>query len=309
MNQPMRKYFRPGIIAFMSYPSIMGGEGDIEGVIRRIAADPYFDAVEITWIKDAAVRARVRKLLDSSHMTVIYGAQPRLLTTGLNINHMDPAQNAAALETLKQGMDEAYEKGASGYAFLSATYDEQTNYRAYQILLENTGALCRYAAERGNMPVNLEVFDWDVDKKSLIGPVELVLRFARDMRERADNFGLTVDLSHLPLLRETARESLIPVKEFITHAHIGNAVCSDPSYPAYGDAHPRFGFPNGANDTKELTDFLQVLLEIGYFNTGNPPVVSFEVKPFGDEDPEIVIANGKRVLEKAWVQVNSDINH
>lgn len=303
MNEPMRKYFRPGIISFMSYPSIIKGEGDVEGAIRKIAADPYFDAIEISWIKDPAVRARVKVMLDQSHLTVVYAAQPRLLTAGLNINHLESEQNAAALETLKQGIDEAYEMGASGFAFLSGKYDEANKEKAYEILLNNTSELCEYAAARGNMPVNLEVFDFDVDKKSLIGPTPLALRFAQDITKQHKNFGLLVDLSHVPLLRETIRESIIPVKDYITHVHIGNAVCGDPSHLAYGDAHPRFGFPNGSNDVEELREFLQVLLEIGYLNPKNPPIVSFEVKPVGDEDPDIIIANGKRVLDTAWARV------
>lgn len=31
-----------------------------------------------------------------------------------------------------------------------------------------------------------------------------------------------VDLSHLPLLRETAEEAILPIKDYIVHAHIGN---------------------------------------------------------------------------------------
>ena len=303
MNEPMRKYFRPGIIVFMSYPAIIRGEGDVEGAIRKIALDPYFDAIEITWVKDPAVRANVKKLLDQSHLSVVYGGQPRLLTTGMNINHLDSEQNAAALETLKQGIDEAYEMGASGFAFLSGKYEEETKEKAYEILLANTDELCKYAAARGEMKVNLEVFDFDIDKKSLIGPTPFALRFAQDMRKRHQHFGLLVDLSHIPLLRESIRDSLIPIKDYITHTHIGNAVCGDPSHLAYGDAHPRFGFPNGSNDVEELTEFLRVLLEIGHLNPANPPILSFEVKPVGDEDPDIIIANGKRVLDTAWARV------
>ena len=299
----MRKYFRPGIISFMAYPSIIRGEGDVEGVIRKIATDSYFDVIEITWIKDPAVRANVKKMLDSSRLDVVYAAQPRLLTTGLNINHIDPAQNALALQTLKEGIDEAYEMGACSFAFLSGNYDEANKEKAYEILLANTAELCAYSAARGDMPVYLEVFDFDVDKKSLIGPAALAKRFAEDMCKQHKNFGLAIDLSHIPLLHETIRESVLPVKEYMKHAHIGNAVCGDPSHLAYGDAHPRFGFPNGSNDVEELTEFLRVLLETGYLNTKNPPMVSFEVKPVGDEDPDIVIANGKRTLDTAWARV------
>jgi len=33
-------------------------------------------------------------------------------------------------------------------------------------------------------------------------------------------------------------------------------------------------------------------------------ILSFEVKPVGDEDPDIVVANAKRVLNLAWAQIN-----
>jgi hypothetical protein len=83
---------------------------------------------------------------------------------------------------------------------------------------------------------------------------------------------------------------------------MGNAVTKE-GLPAYGDAHPRFGFPGGSNDVDELVDYLQVLIDIGYLKEGEPKVVSFEVKPYGDEDPELVIANAKRTLNRAWAKL------
>jgi hypothetical protein len=38
-------------------------------------------------------------------------------------------------------------------------------------------------------------------------------------------------------------------------------------------------------------------------NKENPRVLSLEVKPWGDEDPDLVIANAKRTLNKAWVKL------
>jgi sugar phosphate isomerase/epimerase len=112
-----------------------------------------------------------------------------------------------------------------------------------------------------------------------------------------------VDLSHLPLIRESAAEAILPVKEYLVHAHLGNCVVKSPNLPAYGDVHPRFGFPGGENDVHEVTEFLKVLLQIGFLNEKNPPIVSFEVKPFGDEDSDVVIANAKRTLTMAWTNV------
>jgi sugar phosphate isomerase/epimerase len=236
-------------------------------------------------------------------MTVAYGSQPRLLTTGMNINDLDDAARKKALDNLKEGIDEAYYMGAEGFAFLSGKYEEDKKEEAFAALVDSTKELCAYAKSKGNLRIALEVFDWDVDKKSIIGPVDLAKRFAEEIRKEYDNFGLMVDLSHLPLLRESARESLIPVKDYIVHAHMGNAVAADPSLEAYGDAHPRFGFPNSENDVDELVEYLSVLMEIGFLNTKNPPIVSFEVKPWKDEDPDIVVANAKRVLNEAWARL------
>jgi sugar phosphate isomerase/epimerase len=299
----MYKYFKPGIIHFMAYPQAMKGEGPISETIKKIALDDYFTAIEIAWVKDPAEKEKVKKILETSHLAVGYGASPRLLTTGMNINDLDETNRQKAVATLKEGIDDAYEFGAKGFCFLSGKYDEATKEESFSALVKSTKELCAYAKSRGDIKVELEVFDYDVDKKSLIGPVGLAKRYAQEITKEFDNFGLLVDLSHLPLLRETPAQSIVPVKEYVTHVHIGNAVVNDPSFAAYGDAHPRFGFPNGANDVDELVEFLKVLLAVGYLNTENPPFVSFEVKPFGDEDSDIVIANAKRTLTEAWAKL------
>jgi sugar phosphate isomerase/epimerase len=236
-------------------------------------------------------------------MTVAYGAQPRLLTTGLNINDLNEEGRQKALQNLKEGIDEAYEMGATGFAFLSGKYEEPTKEESYQALIKSTREICAYVKSKGNMKVALEVFDYDVDKKSLVGPAEMALRYAKEIRKEHEHFGLMVDLSHIPLIHETIEESLLPVKDYIIHAHIGNCVVKSADMPGYGDLHPRFGFPNGENDVDEVVDYLRVLLQIGFLNEEKPPIVSFEIKPFGDEDPDVVIANAKRTLNVAWARV------
>lgn len=302
MNESMHAYMKPGLIHFMAYPECMKGDGPIEETIRKIALDDYFDAIEVTWIKDGETRKKVKKMLETSHLTVGYGAQPRLLTTGYNINDLNEEGRLTALASLKAGIDEAYELGAKGLGFLSGKYPEDRKEEAYAALIRSTKELCAYAKSRGDLNILLEVFDYDVDKKSIIGPAPLAKRFSEDIRRDYDNFGLMVDLSHIPMLHETIEESLAPVKEYILHAHMGNCVIKDSSLPGYGDQHPRFGFPNSENDVEELAAYLRILLDIGFLNKKDRPIVSFEVKPFGDEDPDLVVANAKRVLNLAWAR-------
>ncbi len=294
---------RVGLVHFMAFPSTIKGEGPILETVKKLALDEYFTAIEITTVKNPEERLAVKKILETSHMTVAYGGQPRLLTTGMNINDLNEESRQKALANLKEGIDEAYEIGATSFAFLSGKYEEATKEESFLALVKSTNEICAYAKSKGNMKIALEVFDYDVDKKCLIGPAPLALRYAKEVRKEHAHFGLMVDLSHIPLIHETIEESLIPVKDYIVHAHIGNCVLKSPDMPAYGDVHPRFGFPNGENDVPEVVHYLKVLLDIGFLNTENPPIVSFEIKPFGDEDGDVVIANAKRTLNEAWAKV------
>ena len=302
MHESLSSYMKVGLIQFMAYP-VGSGTGPIVETFRKIAVDPFFEAVEVTWMHDATVRAQVKKMKETAALTLTYGAHPRLLSKKMNINDLDEGKRFQAIDTLKEGIDEAYELGASAFTFLSGHYEEKSLEASYQALVASTKELCRYAASKGSLKISLEVFDYDIDKRSIIGPASLAKRYAKEIRSEYPSFGLLVDLSHIPLLHESIEESLLPVKDYITHAHMGNCVVRDPSLPGYGDMHPRFGFPGGENGIEELADYLQCLLSIGFLNKKHRPVVSFEIKPFGDEDPDLVVANAKRTLQLAWNKV------
>lgn len=300
MNESIHKYFKVGLVAFMAYPGMIRGEAEntVE-LLKKIAVDDYFDAVEVNWVKNTETRKEAANLLDTAHMTVCYGAQPRLLTTSLNPNDIDEEKRLAAEKTLIEAIDEAHELGAGGIAFLAGKWEEETRSVAYTQLVKTTSALCEYAKSK-DMIVELEVFDYDIAKKSLIGPAAYAAEFAADIRKKYDNFGLEIDLSHIPMCRETSTFVVRTLRPYLTHFHIGNTVCSDSSAEGYGDEHQRFGFPNGSNDTQEVLAFLRVLRDEGFMNAEDPYVLSFEVKPWKNEDPDVVIANAKRVLNRAW---------
>nr|WP_321262231.1 TIM barrel protein [uncultured Sphaerochaeta sp.] len=304
MHEPLSHYMKVGLIHFMAYP-VSNGKGPVAETFRKICLDPFFEVAEITWTQDPDVRAQVKQMKEVSHLSVTFGAQPCLLSQKMNINDLDEQKRMKALQQLKDNVDEAYEMGATALAFLSGPYAQETQEASYKALVASTKELCAYAASKGSLKIALEVFDYDIDKKSLIGPADLASRFAKEIRKDYPEFGLMVDLSHIPLLHETIEESLDPVKEYIVHAHMGNCVMKDPSLPGYGDQHPRFGFPNSENDVKELAEYLEYLLSIGFLNKENRPVVSFEVKPQEGKDPELVIANAKRTLLRAWAHVTT----
>jgi len=201
-------------------------------------------------------------------------------------------------------VDEAYEIGAKSLAFLSGKDPgEGERDQAFKLLISSINEICEYAKSKGDLRIALEIFDREIDKKCLIGPANEAKMVAEEVRKEFDNFGLMVGLSHLPLLKETPVQAIMPVKDYLVHAHKGNCILKDKEHSAYGDQHPRFGIAGGENDVEELKVFLRVLLDIGFLNHKNPPIVSFEVKPLSDESSEVVIANAKRVLREAWARV------
>ena len=291
MKESIHKYFQVGTIQWMSYP-----KRDPMESLLAIARDDFFDAIELKGFGEK--NAEAKAILDQSHLKVCYGAQPRLLGPKLNPNDIDEEGRKKAEATLMEAIDEAEYLGAKGIAFLAGKWEPETKDQAYQQLLKTTRNLCDYAATKGMM-IELEVFDFDMDKAALIGPAPYAAQFAADMRMTHSNFGLMVDLSPFPTTYETSQFVIRTLRPYITHFHFGNAVVV-PGCDGYGDLHPRMGYPNSANDTAELLDFFRVLKEEGFFNAQNPYVLSMEVLPRPGEDEDIVLANTKRVVNRAW---------
>lgn len=300
MKQSAHRYFQMGMIAAMAYPSLAKAPlSEMETLLKKIACDSFYDVIELPPPRDTQVRDLWMKLLGQSHMKVCYSAHGKLFAGGLNPNALPEEQRQQAQQALIEAVDEAALMGCQEISFLSRGWTPQTQEAQVDALVKTTVSVCRHAAEKG-MSVELELFDSDIDKKSLLGPASLAARFAAKVRSQCGNFGFMVDLSHFPMCREESRYILRTLRPYIVHLHYGNTVIASPELPAYGDEHPRFGFPNSENELPELLTYLRALKEEGFFNPQTPMVLSSEVKPWGEEDPDIVLAGTKRVFNRAW---------
>jgi sugar phosphate isomerase/epimerase len=309
MKNSWNKFMNIGTIHFMSFPEVMGGEGPITETLEKILANDFFTAVELTRMKDDKVREQAKKMLESSHVVSAYGAQPVLLRNKLNLNSLVEEERRIAVDEIKKCIDEAAYLGTKGVAVLSGPYPgKELEGEAIKKLLLSLEELCSYS-QKYNLRFELETFDFDVDKKCLIGKSELAAMVAGEIRKKFSNFGLILDLSHFPIQFEETQTALKNCLEFITHLHIGNCVLKDKNHPAYGDMHPRFGVPGGENDVEEVTEFFATLFELGWLKddenikSEDKPIISFEVKPMAGENSSIVLANSIRVFKEAWSKV------
>ena len=303
MHESWHRYLRLGIVHFMAFPAVLKGDGPIVETLAQIAGDEFFTAIELGWVNDARARGAAAALLRESHLSVGFGAQSALLVTKSNLNALDEAERKKAVTLVQQCIDQAAELGAKRVAVLSGPYpgaaDEE---RAKQRLVESLLDLSAHGRGRG-IGITLETFDRTIEKKALAGPTRLCVEISESVRRDFPEFGLMLDLSHIPLVGEGIRECLTIGRDHLVHAHIGNCVMRDRAHPAYGDQHPRFGIEGGENDTPEVVEFLRCLFDIGFLGGAERPFLSFEVKPQPQETPQAVISGTKRVFQEAWAQL------
>ena len=310
MAEDWRKLMDLGLIHFMAYP-IIRDEGPIVATAARIAQDEFFDVLEVRRSEHPEVMAGLKRVAEQSKLKLGMGAQPGLLLNKLSLNDEDEGGRSAAVEEVKASIDASYELGCPICACLSGPDAEESKRdRAMDLLTDSLVELCEYskgkAGDGDPVWVSLEQFDYDIDKSCLIGPSLRAAELGERVKGQVDNFGLTIDLSHLPLLHETPQEMLSATIDHVIHVHVGNCLMGDEEDNAYGDKHPRFGYPGSETDVAELAHFLETLIYSGYFEKDLPsekPIVSFEVAPMAGEDPELVIASTKRAFNAAWASI------
>jgi len=291
--------FDIGLIHFMSYPEAVTGKGDVTTTLKKIVCDEYFKAVEVTYIEDHDELLKAKDLLKGSGMKVAYCAQPIQLREKLDLNSADETARKACVVRMLKAVDQAAELGADSFAIMSGWNPADADREAaFNRLVDSTLEICAYAAQKGQKNVALEVFDYDVDKKSLIGEAQFAKRYAEKIRESYPSFGLIVDLSHIPLLHENSDDTVQILAPFITGLHIGNCVIKDKNHGLYGDTHPRFNVEGGESGEEEVATFLCALMKNRL--AGRGLTMSFEVKPYNGEDADAVVAGCKRTLDKAY---------
>jgi sugar phosphate isomerase/epimerase len=295
-----------GTLHFMSFPEVGKGEGPVTETLEKILQDGFFTAVEITHIKDDKVREQVKNMLETSHVMSSYVTHPMLLSNKLDINSLIDGERKKAVAVVKQGIEEAAYLGATGVSVLSGPHPGKgLEKEGMQKLLESLEDFCDHS-QKYHLGFELETFDFDVDKKCLVGKSDMAVAVAEKIRAKYPNFGLILDLSHIPLQYEPMKTAIKNCARYSTHLHIGNCILKDRNHPAYGDQHPRFGVNGGENDVDQLREFFQALFEEGFLKKDpgvrveEKPLISFEVKPMAGENPALVLANSKRVFKQAW---------
>ncbi len=289
----------------LTFPGWKGETAEGLELAHRLLSDPFFEAVEVGWITDPEIRKQVRKWVVGSGKEVTYCTGPVAFGEGLDINSRDEGLRIKSVERLKQLADDALDYDAKILVISSGANTEPTKRgEAFRMLTESINELCAFCREiRRDKPmiVSVELFDWEIDKKLLLGPVEDAVRFSERIVRDNSNFSLTLDLSHLPLMG-TAAEKAVPLcMPYLQHIHVGNCVVKDANHTKYGDKHPVFGIDGGEIGRAEVQNFFKVLDSNGYTKKRVPtrrPVIMTEVIASPGDDVMKLVETIKSALKK-----------
>ena len=255
---------------------------------------PYmeFGAVEIAPIVDPAVREQARALIAAAELQVVYLPILPIIIEDLGLGSPDDGARRHAQGRLRALIDEAIALDAP-LAMITGPRDPGPAEREATLerLVADLRALCDYADARSGcrrLHLTFENFDREIEKKRLVGPTSEAVALIEAIDR--PNIGITVDLSHLPLLGEAARHALTTAAPHLIHAHIGNCVADHPL---------------GSNGLPQVVEWLEQLHAVGDWERarsrlGGTPILSMELKASEGESSATLLSNGKRVFTRAW---------
>ncbi|MFD0958071.1 sugar phosphate isomerase/epimerase family protein [Paenibacillus chungangensis] len=283
----------------------------LEGLMT-ILEDPFFTAVEVSYIADPRTRLLAKQYMQYSGVDILFNGGDAFRELGIDLSSLDAEVRVESVERCKMLVDHCYEMDARIMHIVTGKYEgEDKKSRNVEAFMLSAMEICQYAKERASshgyeLYISLEIGDRHMDRHYLLGPTHEAVHVARTIRSQYNNFGLLLDQSHLPLMEEDAVQSLWLAKDELTHIHIGNCYMKNREADYFGDKHIPFGVKDSEVGVDELTAFLAALKEIGFFQRPKPtrrPVVTFEMGRLADESPRLVIANMKRFFLEAWANV------
>jgi sugar phosphate isomerase/epimerase len=214
-----------------------------------------------------------------------------------------PTEQAQVRLIMNDFVNQAAAMGATGFIFAAgsppASEATAAHHRAF-------ADFCRWLCERlapHGIDALLEPFDFDFDKRFLHGPLDRTLELVAEVTADFPNFGLELDMAHLPLMREPFVSAIERTAPWLKRVHLGNCVMRDKADPFYGDRHPPMGYPGGEIDVPQLQEILTTLLDVGFLQSANRGDLVIEMNPFPGRSVDDSVRDNVDRVETAWARV------
>lgn len=277
------------------YPdSITCAEAHTE-TLAKLSENEHVSALDC-WLWRGERAAAERDILKSSGKIINYNIGDRFGEAPSNPASPDKAEREYAYSTVMREIEYALSLDSkkivigSGRDFPSDR--DAAKERFFEFIMKLGERLPR------DVMLTLEPTDRDIDKHFLFGPLGETVEFVKSVRKAGfANFGLLLDMCHVPLMHETLESAVEKSRDVLEHIHLGNCVIKDKSSALYGDKHPAWNYPGSEYSSEDGVRFIKMLKKIGYTEKENN-TISFEMRPMGSLTSEESLIEFVKVFDK-----------
>ena len=303
MKDDIRQYARLGLVHHMLYAESME---DPDLHVQTLEAFVHRDDVETF---DCCLpygderRSRLIPIIRECGKEHVTFATHLFPLRKIGLSSPAPYEQAQIRMIIRDMIDQAVAIGATGLIFASGDPEPAKATPAhYETFADFCRWLCLELKSHG-ITAMLEPFDTTIDKKFLYGSSTECMALIESLQPEIDNFGIELDLAHVPLIGESFEHAIRTVAPALKRVHLGNCVLKDKSNPRYGNTHPPIGFDGGEIDVPEVAQILRCLLDIGFLSKEQRGDLLIEMTPWPGRTVEETIADAKDRLQQAWAMV------
>jgi sugar phosphate isomerase/epimerase len=309
MDYPWNRFFHLGLVVPAFFPQVRERKAPVLEVTRKLAADPFFQAMEFSGAEDPALQRELAGIVRASAKSLVFSGGAYCRAGGHNLHDLEEGKREKAVQQVRKIIDEANDYGCKILYVMGFEAPAPPDCdRAREKFARSLADLSAYARRKNpSQPLTLSVENFYLlaDTPFLIGPTLEFAQMLRDLRREHPNLGLTFDTSHILQLKEDLLSILAEVQDVIAHIHLSNCSIKDPSSPFFGDKHPPYGLPGSEIGILELAGFFRALKAQGYFSRTFPtgkPVLSLEVITPPGQTPEAALGEAKEAFQRAWAE-------
>jgi sugar phosphate isomerase/epimerase len=238
----MRKIL-PSMHFLENFMPLMTNEKYAVQLLHQAAEIPFYQAVELGYIRDAACRREIKRIVTERHWQLTQWCSPVIADQGLALSSLDKVERRKAVDLAIRMLEGVAECGGVRCGLQSGP-DVGVDQReeAKQALTESCLEISRAAEQYPGLYLIIEPLDRYVHKKQLLGPIDETVAWFSQLKQACTNFYIHWDSAHEKLGGADLVKSVTLAAPYLAQFHICNCV-TDPQHPYYGDHHMDVGQP------------------------------------------------------------------
>ena len=107
MQYPWTEFFQLGLVVPAFFPEVRERKGPVLEIIRKLAADPFFQALEFSGAEEPTVQRELTKVVRSGGKSLVFSGGTYCYLGQNNLHDLDEAKREKAVKNVEKIIDEA----------------------------------------------------------------------------------------------------------------------------------------------------------------------------------------------------------